>query len=91
MTLPQQFFGGFMSPEIWCPVGCLAVQSVSYRRIVFMVKGAKQTTWTIGITWRGGKGASAPPIFFYMRIIESVRTVCIWVESAGKRCMCIED
>jgi len=56
-----------------------------------MFKGAKQRTWTIGVTWRGGKGASAPPIFFYIRIIESVRTVCISVESGGKGCVCIED
>ena len=80
-----------MSADIWCRVGCLVVHSVSNGYIVFMFKGAKQRTWTIGVTWRGGKGASAPPIFFYIRIIESVRTVCISVESGGKGCVCIED
>ena len=67
------------------------VHSVSNGRIVFVFKGAKQRIWTIGINWRGGKGASAPPIFFYIRIIESVRTVCMSVESEGKVCIYTED
>ena len=91
MTLSQQFLGGFMSSETWRLVGCLVVHSDSNGRIVFVFKGAKQRTWTIGINWRGGKEASVPPIFFYISIIESVRTACISAEIGGKGCMCIED
>jgi len=80
-----------MSPEIWRRVGCLVVHRVSNGLIVFMFKGAKERTWTIGVTWRGDKGGSAPPIFLYIRIIESVRIVCIWVEIREKGCVCIED
>jgi hypothetical protein len=80
-----------VSPEIWCRVDCLVVHSVSNGRIVFKFKSAKQRIWTVGLTWREDKGASALPILIYIRINESVRTVCILVESGRKGCMCIEE